>query len=59
MTNNSLEQIEQQKLVQLQGIHYQLSRIADILAHKHGEPAFVNTVDVERQIAAVASERRQ
>jgi len=57
MTNNSL-QIEAQKLVQLQGIHYQLSRIADILAHKHGEPAFVNTADIERQIAALNGQRQ-
>lgn len=57
MTNNSL-QIEQQKLAQLQGIHYQLSRIADILGNEFGERPPVNTAEIRQQIAA-ANERRQ
>ena len=57
MINKSLQDIEQQKLAQLQGIHFQLSRIADILGRKHGEPAFVDIADLERQVAV--AQRRQ
>lgn len=61
MTINALDQtqIEIQKIEQLKGIHYQLSRIGDILGRRYGEPKYVDMTDVQHQLADRWAQTRQ